>query len=105
MILKETPANELSGGRQKRIKAIIDETATKLAAEGAGYFIGAIDLQPKEPDGVTLFTRAEVAIKDLCLILISGLSNPEDFKALSKAMGHLSLAIIEEEKRCEQERT
>lgn len=78
--------------RHKRIHGIIDEAAKALAAEGVQYFIGAVDPQPKEPDGGKAFASSEIVGENMCHIIDMAFPTREGLKNLGIWVGSVILS-------------
>lgn len=84
--------------KQNRIRAIMDEAAAKLDAEGVRYFIGVVDRDPRAVDGGKAYSQANVQGQDFCIILDIALPTRQDVVNLGIWVGNLLNARIEQEK-------
>lgn len=87
--------------KQNRVKQIIDDAAKALGAEGVRYFIGAIDRQPKEPDGGKAYASSDIKGDEMVYILDMAFPTRQDLKNLGIYIGSL---IISREQQLKKDR-
>lgn len=83
--------------KQNRIKAIMDDAAAKLDAEGVKYFIGVVDRDPKAKDGGKAYSQANLQGEDFCIILDIALPTRQDVVNLGIWVGNLLEARVKQE--------
>lgn len=64
--------------KQKRIRTALDNCATMLKKEGVKYFLGAVDKQPKDPDGGRVFAQSEISGEEFIHVLDVALPTKQD---------------------------
>ena len=69
-------ANDVA--KQERIKKALDELGKVMEAEGVKYFAGAVDKNPKAPDGGKAYVQSDITGTDFCYILDLALPTNQD---------------------------
>ena len=70
----------------------MDDAAKALKAEGVKYFIGAVDRQPKNPDGGMAYANSDITGGDFCYILDIAMPTRNDLRNLGIYVGQLILS-------------
>lgn len=86
--------------KQQRINAIINSAEEALKAEGAQYFLCAIDKDPKAEDGGKMFLTSEIGDVEL-IHVIEGITQikPELLPVIGIHVGRLINAKREDRKK------
>lgn len=75
--------------KQKRIKKALDAAAKILEAEGAKFFLSAIDVQPKSPDGGKAYVQSDIKGQEFCYVLDLAFPTGQDLINLGIYVGQL----------------
>ena len=78
--------------KEIRIKKILDDAGKALEAEGVKYFLGAVDRQPKEPDGGKVYTQSDIQGEQFRYILEVAFPTRQDLIGVGIWVGQLLTA-------------
>lgn len=75
--------------KEKRIHKILDDARNALEKEGVKYFLGAVDKNPKAPDGGKAYANMDIEGIDFIYILDIAMPTNQDITNLGIYVGQL----------------